>query len=113
GVAVLLVVSAVGVGLGLGLRGRPGAAAVNDTGFEDVCLVHVEEARTGSLLFGVGVNSDAGLTGSVILTERNFDGQRRPTSQADVLGGGRSRGAGRELRLEEAPGPCPARRPGS
>jgi len=35
--------------------------------------VHVQELRTGSLMFGVRVNSDAGLTGSIVLNERNFD----------------------------------------
>jgi RNA polymerase sigma factor (sigma-70 family) len=36
-------------------------------------LVQATEVRTGSLVFGVGVNSDAGLTGSIVLNERNFD----------------------------------------
>src|SRR5205823_5578900 len=36
-------------------------------------LVQLEEDNTGSLMFGVGVNSDAGLTGSIVLAERNFD----------------------------------------
>jgi hypothetical protein len=32
-----------------------------------------EERATGSLLFGVGVNSDSGLTGRIVLGERSFD----------------------------------------
>ncbi len=32
-------------------------------------FVNLEEDNTGSLLFGVGVNSDAGLTGSIVLNE--------------------------------------------
>src|SRR5437868_2557496 len=42
----------------------------SDTEFKDI-LVQVQEQPTGSLIFGVGVNSDAGLTGSIILNERN------------------------------------------
>jgi hypothetical protein len=33
--------------------------------------VKVQQASTGSLMFGQGVNSDSGLTGSVVLNERN------------------------------------------
>jgi RNA polymerase sigma factor (sigma-70 family) len=63
-------------------------------------LVGVQEQRTGSSLFGVGVNTDAGLTGSVQLNERNFDTKRVPT-RSDDLGSGRAfRGAGQELRTE-------------
>jgi hypothetical protein len=39
--------------------------------FEPV-LTGIQETRTGSLVIGVGVNSDAGLTGSIVLNERNF-----------------------------------------
>src|SRR5262249_23319615 len=50
--------------------------------------------RTGSLLFGVGTNADAGLVGSIALNERNFDIRRprlnsggcpRPTQANDPL----------------------------
>src|SRR5262249_49629730 len=34
--------------------------------------VSLSPSLNGSLMFGVGVNSDAGLTGSVIVNERNF-----------------------------------------
>src|SRR5205823_3219918 len=40
--------------------------------FKDV-LITVQEAPTGTMLFGVGINSDVGLSGSVKLNERNFD----------------------------------------
>jgi hypothetical protein len=42
----------------------------SDAEFKDV-LIRVQEQPTGSLIFGVGVNSDAGLIGTVILKERN------------------------------------------
>ncbi|MBY0523453.1 MAG: outer membrane protein assembly factor BamA [Gemmataceae bacterium] len=67
-------------------------------------LVSVEEARTGSLMFGLGVNSDAGLTGSIVLNERNFDILRPPTSLEDLLSGRAWRGGGQEFRLEAVPG---------
>jgi outer membrane protein assembly factor BamA len=48
-------------------------------------LVSVQEARIGALLVGVGVNSDAGLTGSIRLNERNFDILHPPTTSEDIL----------------------------
>jgi hypothetical protein len=36
-------------------------------------LVQVKGTNAGSLHFGAGVNSDAGLTGSILFNERNFD----------------------------------------
>jgi outer membrane protein assembly complex protein YaeT len=75
----------------------------SDSEFKDV-LVNVQETRTGSLLFGLGVNSDAGLTGSIVLNERNFDITRYPTSFDDLLSGHAFRGGGQELRMEAVPG---------
>jgi outer membrane protein insertion porin family len=79
---------------------RPPAvvAAGNDV------LVTVQETNTGSLLFGLGVNSDAGLTGGIVLNERNFDLTRPPTGLEDLLDGSAFRGAGQELRIESVPG---------
>jgi outer membrane protein assembly complex protein YaeT len=74
-----------------------------DNPYKDI-LVTVQEASTGSLMFGVGVNSDSGLTGSIVLNERNFDIFRPPTSFEDVLNGTAWRGAGQEFRLEAMPG---------
>src|SRR5204863_8452947 len=67
-------------------------------------LVQVQETHTGSLLFGVGVNSDAGLTGSIVLNERNFAILRPPTSLDELLSGRAFRGAGQEFRVEAVPG---------
>src|SRR5216683_1460282 len=44
----------------------------------------VREQTTGSLIFGVGVNSDAGLTGSIVLNERKLDVTRSCEQDADV-----------------------------
>ncbi|HEX4589490.1 MAG TPA: BamA/TamA family outer membrane protein, partial [Gemmataceae bacterium] len=67
-------------------------------------LVQVQEAPTGSFLLGVGVNSDAGLSGSIVLNERNFDITRVPLSLDELLSGRAFRGAGQEFRLEAVPG---------
>jgi outer membrane protein insertion porin family len=75
----------------------------SDNPIKDV-LVQVQESPTGSFLLGVGVNSDAGLTGSIVLNERNFDITRVPTSFDEMLSGRAFRGAGQELRLEAVPG---------
>jgi outer membrane protein insertion porin family len=66
--------------------------------------VRVDEAQTGRLLFGVGVNSDAGLLGNLIISEQNFDLFRWPASFGDFLAGDAFRGGGQEFRLEAAPG---------
>jgi outer membrane protein insertion porin family len=85
---------------------RPTVSVIDpdsDTDFKDI-LVQVQEEPTGSLIFGVGVNSDAGLIGSIVLNERNFDITRWPTSFDDLLSGHAFRGAGQEFRLEAVPG---------
>jgi RNA polymerase sigma factor (sigma-70 family) len=43
-----------------------------DSEFKDV-IIKVQEANTGSLMFGRGTNSDSGLTGSIRLNERSYD----------------------------------------
>lgn len=72
-------------------------------GFVDV-NIEVTEGRTGRLMFGVGVNSDAGLVGSFVLQEDNFDILRPPTSFADIINGQAWRGAGQSFRVEAVPG---------
>jgi outer membrane protein assembly factor BamA len=74
-----------------------------DSPFKDV-IVNVRETSTGSLMFGLGVNSDAGFTGSIVLNERNFDLFRLPTSLEDAISGNAFRGAGQEFRIEAVPG---------
>jgi outer membrane protein insertion porin family len=55
-------------------------------------------------MFGIGVNSDAGVVGSIVLNEKNFDIMRPPTSLADIFEGRAFRGAGQEFRVEAVPG---------
>src|SRR5262249_13170977 len=48
------------------------AAAWAQTPVKGDVQTDVKEMPTGCLMFGVCVNSDAGLTGSIVLNERNF-----------------------------------------
>ncbi|MBL9124470.1 MAG: BamA/TamA family outer membrane protein, partial [Planctomycetaceae bacterium] len=66
--------------------------------------VLVEETQTGRLMLGVGVNSNAGLVGSAVIDEQNFDWTRVPRSWADVVNGTAFRGAGQHFRIEAMPG---------
>jgi outer membrane protein assembly factor BamA len=76
---------------------------VGDSPFKDV-LVTVQETQTGSFLLGAGINSDAGVTGSIVLNERNFDILNWPTSIEDIVSGRAFRGGGQEFRMEAVPG---------
>jgi len=83
---------------------RPSVSVIeSDSVFKDID-VRVTETHTGSLMFGIGVNSDAGVVGSIVLNERNFDILRPPTSFADILEGRAFRGGGEEFRIEAVPG---------
>ncbi|WP_182866953.1 BamA/TamA family outer membrane protein [Rhodopirellula sp. JC639] len=67
-------------------------------------IVNGFPARTGRIMFGGAVNSDAGVTGQITIDERNFDIMRWPRSFRDLFGGTAFRGAGQTFRLEAAPG---------
>jgi outer membrane protein insertion porin family len=77
--------------------------AVNPDGYVDLTGV-VTEGQTGRLMFGVGVNSNAGVIGNIVLDEQNFDIRRFPRSWEDIRNGTAWRGAGQRFRLEAAPG---------
>ena len=66
--------------------------------------ISAAEGRTGRLMFGAGVNSNAGLVGSFVWDERNFDLFAPPVTFADVIEGRAWRGGGQRFRLEAAPG---------
>ena len=66
--------------------------------------IYVQETQTGRFMFGVGVNSDAGVTGQIVIDERNFDITRFPTSWRDFVEGTAFRGAGQGFRIEAMPG---------
>lgn len=65
---------------------------------------NVTETRTGRLMFSVGVNSEAGLLGSIVLDEQNFDWTRFPRGWEDIRNGVAWRGAGQRFRVEAVPG---------
>jgi RNA polymerase sigma factor (sigma-70 family) len=91
-----------GVAPKAGRAGVEGSDAFN-TESKDIEM-RVKETPTGRLLFGLGVNSEAGLVGSIVLNERNFDLFRPPTSLDDIWDYKAFRGGGQELRLEAVPG---------
>jgi outer membrane protein insertion porin family len=66
--------------------------------------VKAKEAQTGRLMVGAGINSEAGLVGSVIIDEQNFDWTRPPTSWEDIRDATAFRGAGEHFRIEAVPG---------
>jgi outer membrane protein insertion porin family len=66
--------------------------------------VLLQETQTGRFMLGVGVNSNAGLVGSIVLDEQNFDWRRPPSSWDEIRNGTAWRGAGQRFRLEAAPG---------
>jgi outer membrane protein insertion porin family len=64
----------------------------------------VQEAQTGRLMLGIGVNSSSGLTGTATIEEQNFDWRRIPTSLEDIRSGNAFRGAGQQFRIQAMPG---------
>ncbi len=66
--------------------------------------VIAHETQTGRFMFGVGINSDAGLVGNIVIDEQNFDWTRFPNSWEDIRNATAFRGAGQRLRLEAVPG---------
>ncbi len=83
----------------------PGGYINLDEPDRDAILIpQVEETQTGRLSFGVGVNSEAGVLGNIVLDEQNFDITRVPTSWSQLGTGTAFRGAGQRLRLEAVPG---------
>lgn len=72
-------------------------------GYRDV-LVEVDETNTGSLGFGVGVNSDLGVQGEISVRQRNFDILDTPDSIGEFFAGRAFRGGGQSFDLTLAPG---------
>jgi len=80
----------------------PGAPSYPE-GTVDI-FIDGQETQTGRLMMGVGVNSDAGVVGNIVIDERNFDWTRLPTSWEDVRNGTAFRGAGQRFRIDASPG---------
>jgi len=79
------------------VRGEP------DDEVRDV-LIQVREKNTGTLSFGAGVSSDAGIIGAIDLTQQNFDITDYPESVGEFITGKAFRGAGQTFQLTLAPG---------
>lgn len=67
-------------------------------------LVEVKEKNTGSVGFGAGISSDAGIVGAFDVTQRNFDITDTPDTLGELFSGKAFRGAGQFLRLAVQPG---------
>lgn len=73
---------------------------------ENVADLYVDgwPGRTGRIMLGGAVNSDAGVTGQFTIDERNFDIRRWPRSFRELFSGNAFRGDGQTFRLEAMPG---------
>ncbi len=67
-------------------------------------LIDVTEATTGSISFGAGISSDAGVLGAIDLSQRNFDISDTPQTPKEFLTGRAFRGTGQSFSLSLQPG---------
>jgi outer membrane protein insertion porin family len=67
-------------------------------------LIEVKETNTGSISFGAGISSDAGIIGAIDLKQRNFDVTDVPESFGEFLTGKAFRGAGQSFGITLQPG---------
>lgn len=72
-------------------------------GYRDV-IVEIEETVTGSFNIGGLINSDAGATARVAITQRNFDITDFPDTVGELFSQRAFRGGGQTFRLEALPG---------
>lgn len=75
----------------------------SDPRYRDV-LFEVEETNTGNFNVGAAVDSDAGLSARMTVSQRNFDIWDFPDSWGDLMSGRAFRGAGQTARLDILPG---------
>lgn len=66
-------------------------------------FIDANETQTGRFMLGVGVNSDAGVVGNVVIDERNFDWRNWPKNFEDLRNGA-LRGGGQRFRIDASPG---------
>lgn len=67
-------------------------------------VVEVKEGQTGSLSFGAGISSDAGVIGAIDVIQRNFDIADTPESIGELFTAKAFRGAGQYFSLNLQPG---------
>lgn len=73
-------------------------------GVRDVVIDVIEAEKAGDFLFGMGVTSNSGLVGNVVLDLQNFDLFDWPRSWSELVKFRAFFGAGQRLRLELQPG---------
>ncbi len=73
-------------------------------GVRDILLFVNETESTNDLVFGMGVTSNSGLVGSILLDIKNFDIFDTPRTFSELIKFRAFRGAGQRLRLELQPG---------
>ena len=66
--------------------------------------VGIVEGRTGSIMLGVGVSSDSGVSAPFSFEQRNFDISDWPSSPKELFNGNSFKGAGQRLRISAEPG---------
>ena len=96
----------------LGAPGPDGGTLIPPGGliqpFEDegqaIIIPQVQETQTGRFSVGVGVNSDAGVLGNIVLEEQNFSIFNWPNRPSDIIYGNAFRGDGQHFRIEAVPG---------
>ncbi len=76
----------------------------NQPGVRDIVMDVQEAEKAGDFIFGVGVTSNAGLVGNVVLDLQNFDISDRPRSLQELLKLRAFFGGGQHFRLEVQPG---------
>jgi len=75
-----------------------------DAGGQKDAQVSIIEGKTGMIMLGAGVSSDAGIIGQLTFEQRNFDISDTPESFADFITGKAFRGGGQTLRISLQPG---------
>lgn len=67
-------------------------------------LAEVHEARTGMILFGVGVDTNSGVLGQFAIEQRNFDIAKYPKTMGELFSGDAFTGGGQRMKLSFSPG---------
>jgi outer membrane protein insertion porin family len=70
----------------------------------DAVVTVTENPRTNNLLFGIGVSSDSGAMGNIVVENTNFDIADWPRDWGEFFKGRAFRGAGQTARIELQPG---------
>jgi outer membrane protein insertion porin family len=75
-----------------------------EPGVRDAMVEVTEQERTVQFLFGVGVTSNSGVLGNIMIENRNFDLFDWPRSFTEFVKGQSFRGAGQTMRIQFEPG---------